>query len=154
MHKYLIIFAWFLSSSCGYVLISNKINDFNIEYSLKSNNDSNLTKKRIIKKLNSLTNLNNNLDYECIIEQIKINNSQIAINSDGEANNYKFEVTINFQLYDSNKNLVFKDQFIFLDIYSINNSLYSSEVKIDNLTKNIYVVFNEYINNQIILNEI
>ena len=151
--KKIIFLVFFFLCNCGYELITVNNQDL-INISFKYKNDkSDINKQRIYKKLDELAIIENAqlVEYICNINNVTISNSMVAINSTGDSNNYKLSVKINYALYDLEENMIDEGLFDFTDIYAVDQSLYSSEVKLEQMLAIIPSSFNEYLQNQILL---
>ena len=144
----------FMLVSCGYKLSGNANHYPDVNFTF-SNNE---TKRDIIKSriffgiLAIAKDAKAGDDYYCEITSIKISNTRLATNASGDADSYKLFVEIDYKLFDKSRNMIGKSSYNLVDIYEIDESLYSSEVKNNQIIDTIPKSFLNHIYQKLLLN--
>ncbi|MBL6785115.1 MAG: hypothetical protein ISQ32_02300 [Rickettsiales bacterium] len=121
----------FLFQSCGYKTI--KTSELIPQVNFFDNSDSfnhDLTQKRIYKNI-----VNYNLitadkpNYYCKINNISISQNRIALSANGLDSSYQLQVKIDYNLFDDDNAFLLNNDFTLMEIYEVDDSLYSTEVK-------------------------
>jgi hypothetical protein len=144
--KQLVLFL--LLVSCGFTLVEDRAS-VSFTFNEESYRDD-INKKHLYKLITQSQDSSVAL-FNCDITDIKITNSRIATNSSGEDSSYKFEVSIFYQITNSDNQLVEVSSYSFVEIYQIDNSLYSDEVKNNELLLLVPEKFNQYLKQKLLV---
>ena len=144
--KQLVLFL--LLVSCGFTLVEDRAS---VSFTFNEANYRDDINKKHLYKLITKSQDSSAAIYICDITDIKITNSRIATNSSGEDASYKFEVSIFYQLTNSENQIVDVSSYSFVEIYQIDNSLYSDEVKNNELLLLVPEKFNNYLKQKLLI---
>ena len=142
------LFLFLLLISCGFTLVDDSAT---VSFTFNEANYRDDINKKYLYKLITKSQDSSVALFNCDITDIKITNSRIATNSSGEDASYKFEVSIFYKLTNSENQIVDASSYSFVEIYQIDNSLYSDEVKNNELLLLVPEKFNQYLKQKLLV---
>ena len=153
MRKFLAVIICFVLVGCGFKLASNNANYPDVTFiNNKLLFQHDISKKRIYRGI--IANAKDSKiedDYFCEITDISISNSRIATNASGEDSSYKLYVRINYKLFDKNQQMIDENSYDVMELYQLDNSLYSAEVKNDQILDTVPKAFLNHIYQKLLL---
>lgn len=116
--------------------------------------DNDLNKNRIVWKIFDLTrNFDRDQKYFCQINKVTLSNTRVATNATGDADSYKLMVKIDYTLQYLDGTAIKSGQYSLMDIYQVDQSLYSAEVKYDKIVDTVPKSFVDHIYRELLLVE-
>jgi hypothetical protein len=137
-----------LLASCGFTLVEDQTS---VSFNYNADNyENNITLKHLYNLLTKDKQFDTS-DYICNITNLEITNSRIATNSSGEDASYKFAVNIAYEILNNANEIIDKNSYSFIEIYQIDDSLYSNEVKNSELLSLVPDSFDAFLKQKLLL---